>query len=408
MTPTLTRSESRLARVIIVLGVVLIATSMRPALTSVGPVLDRIGLDTGLPATGLGLLAAVPLLAFAAISPLVHQVAVRWGIDRTLLFALLLLAVGVGTRSIAGPVWLWAGTMIIGTAIAVINVLLPAVVKRDFPGQVPRMTASYSAVMNGSAAVASGLSVPLADLLPADWRGALVVWSGPALIAAIAWLLRIRVLRHRASAGPGVPVVAPRPVDPERTMWRSALAWQVTLTMGLQSTIFYILVTWLPTIEVDRGLPPALAGLHLLIMQVAGMVAGWTIGSTLSRWRDQRAVGVLLGAGMIIAMIGILVAPAVILLWVIIAGMCSGSSIMLALTVIGLRTRTAAQTTRLSGMAQSVGYLMAAGGPIAGGWLHTVTGDWQAVLILIIVLAAGHGTAGYLAGRNRHTHARVD
>ena len=388
---------------IIVLGVVLVATSMRPALTSVGPVLDRIGLDTGLPATGLGLLAAVPLLAFAAVSPLVHRVTVRWGIDRTLLTALVLLAAGVGLRSIAGPVWLWGGTMIIGTAIAVINVLLPAVVKRDFPGQVPRITASYSAVMNGTAAIASGVSVPLAELLPADWRGALVIWSGPALIAAIAWLLRMRTLRRRTALEPAVDVPPP-PVGPERTMWRSALAWQVTLTMGLQSTIFYILVTWLPSIEASHGLPPTVAGLHLLILQVAGMVAGWTIGSTLSRWRDQRAIGVIIAAGMIIAMVGILVAPAAMVLWVILAGMCSGSSIMLVLTLIGLRTRTATQTTRLSGMAQSVGYLMAAGGPIAGGWLHSLTGDWPPVLVLIIVLATGHGIAGYLAGRDRHTH----
>lgn len=390
---------------IIVLGVVLVATSMRPALTSVGPVLDRIGLDTGLPATGLGLLAAVPLLAFAAISPLVHRVTVRWGIDRTLLTALLLLAAGVGLRSVAGPVWLWGGTMIIGTAIAVINVLLPAVVKRDFPGHVPRITASYSAVMNGTAAVASGVSVPLAELLPADWRGALVIWSGPALIAAIAWLLRMRTLRRRAARESATVAVPPSPVGPERTMWRSALAWQVTLTMGLQSTIFYILATWLPSIEVGHGLPPAVAGLHLLILQLAGMVTAWTLGSTLSRWRDQRAIGVSLAAGMIIAMAGILLAPAAMVLWVIIAGMCSGSSIMMALTLIGLRTRSATQTTRLSGMAQSVGYLMAAGGPIAAGWLHTRTGDWPPVLVLIIVLAAGHGIFGYLAGRDRHTHA---
>jgi CP family cyanate transporter-like MFS transporter len=258
--------------------------------------------------------------------------------------------------------------------------------------------------MTGTAAIASGVSVPLAELLPGDWRGALVIWSGPALIAAIAWLLRIRALRRRADRGDPALVVPPPVVGPERTMWRSALAWQVTLTMGLQSTIFYILVTWLPSIETDQGLPPAEAGLHLLILQVAGMVTGWTIGTTLSRWRDQRAVGVIIAVGMIIAMIGILVAPAAMVLWVIIAGMCSGSSIMLALTLIGLRTRTATQTTRLSGMAQSIGYLMAAGGPIAAGWLHSRTGDWPPVLVLIIVLAAGHGVAGYLAGRTRHTH----
>ncbi len=405
MTQALTPTESRLARVIIVLGVVLVAASMRTPLTAVGPVLSRIGLDSGLSATGLGLLAAVPLLAFAAISPLVHRVSVRWGIDRTLFAALILLAAGVGSRSVAGPVWLWGGTLIIGTAIAVINVLLPAVVKRDFPGQVPRLTAGYTAIMNATAAIAAGVSVPLAELLPADWRGALVVWSGPALIAAIAWLLRIRAVRRRDARRPAPVEVLPQPIGPERIMWRSALAWQVTLAMGLQSTIFYLLVTWLPSIEVDLGLPPAVAGLHLLIMQVAGMAAGWTIGSTLARWRDQRAVGVIIAGGMIIAMVGILVAPGVIVLWVIIAGMCSGSSIMLALTLIGLRTRTAAQTTRLSGMAQSVGYLIAAGGPVAGGWLHGLTGDWSAVLGLIIALSAGHGIAGYLAGRNRHTHA---
>lgn len=385
---------------IIVLGVILVATGMRPALTSVGPVLDRIGLDTELSGASLGLLAAVPLLAFAAVSPLVHRLSLRWGIDTTLLAALILLTAGIGLRSVAGPAWLWGGTMIIGTAIAVINVLLPAVVKRDFPGHVSRMTASYSAVMNGAAAVASGLSVPLADLLPAGWRTALIIWAAPALIAAIAWLLRLRVTRERHDLAAAVAEPAPR----GGTMWRSGLAWQVTLVMGLQSTIFYILATWLPSILTDRGMTPAEAGLHLLILQVAGMIASFTIGSTLSRWRDQRAVGVLLGVGMIIAALGLLLVPDLALLWVIIAGMSSGTSIMLALSLIGLRTRTASQTTRLSGMAQSVGYLLAACGPVTAGWLHSATADWPAVLILVALLAAGHGTAGYLAGRHRYTH----
>jgi len=402
VTETLTPTESRLARVIIVLGVVLVAAGMRPALTSVGPVLDRIGLDTGLGPTGLGLLGAVPLLAFAAVSPLVHRISRRRGIDATLLAALVLLVLGLAFRSTPGPVPLWTGTMIIGTAIAVINVLLPAVVKRDFPGHVPRTTAGYTAVMNGVAAAASGLSVPLADLLPVGWRGALAVWATPALIAAVAWLIRIRALRDRARAAGALP----RPVQetPGRTVWRSATAWQVTLTMGLQSTIFYVLVTWLPAIETDRGISDVVAGLHLLIFQVAGMAAGLAVGSTLSRWRDQRAVGVIIAAGMIIAMTGILVVPAGIVLWVAIAGACSGTSIMLALSLIGLRTRTATQTARLSGMVQSAGYLMAAGGPVTAGLLHGLTGDWQAVLLLVIALAVGHGVAGYLAGRNRYTH----
>ncbi|WP_084516376.1 MFS transporter [Microtetraspora niveoalba] len=389
--------------VVKLLAVLLVAGCLRPALTSVGPVLDLVGADTGLGTTALGALGALPLLAFAALSPVVHRPGARFGAERVVLWALVALAAGIAVRSLPGAAWLWAGTAVAGASIAAGNVLVPSIVKRDHPGAVSRVTGLYTAVMTGFAALASGVAVPIATGY--GWRWSLAVWAAPALLAAAVWTMRTRGPRGprgRADvAGAAAPAVS---AAPEKPVWRSAVAWQVTFFMGLQSTTFYLMVNWLPTIEIARGVPASTAGWYLFLFQAVGIVSGLAVIAVMGARADQRATGVLVSLPMAAAMAGMVWAPGWSPVWVVVAGIASGSSIVVALALIGLRTRTFSQTAKLSGMAQSVGYLLAAAGPIAAGRLADGSGTWTPVLALIAGIALAQTCVALWAGRDRYTH----
>ena len=360
------------------------AISMRSPLTSVGPVLDLIGADTGLSHTLLGLLSALPLLAFAAVSPLVYGPVRRIGIERTVAWALAALAAGCVFRSVPGLPELWIGTAVVGAGIAVCNVLIPVVLRRDHPLRVPLMTAVYSATMGTVAAFASGISQPLSHL-PGSWRLSLGIWALPAALGAVVWLLR----RPRATPEPGPDTEDPTPV------WRSPRAWQLTAVMGLQSTTFYIMVAWLPSIATSHGASAALGGWYLFAYQAIGILAGLGLPAVLHR-AGTPLTGILVSAPLVVACLGIITLPAALPIEVLLAGISSGAALVYALSRISLSAHTSAHATRLSGMAQSIGYLVAASGPVAVGWLKDATGSWTPALAFIAAVAVVQATAAAL------------
>lgn len=372
--------------------VFLIALNLRAAITSVGPVLPRVGEDLALSEPMQGLLGALPLLAFAVGSPLVHRLTRRTGVDGALLLALLLIAAGLALRPFTGVPGLWLGTAVAGLAIAIGNVLVPVVVRRDYPARLALATGFFTMFMSLAAAVASGTAVPFADRW--GWRTALAAWAVPPLLIAVAWAVRMRV-------SPSPPSTLPQPGEVTTSVWRQPTAWLVTAFMGLQSTAFYILVTWLPTIEVAGGVPDTAAGVHLSIYQVVGMVSGMAIPLLMRRPGSVVPATLTASVPMVVAAAGLLLAPGLPMLWVVAAGLSSGSSIVVALTLIGLRGRTHAETTQLSGMAQSVGYLLAAAGPVAAGALAQVSNGWHAPLGLLLALACTQTVIAVVAGRDR-------
>ncbi len=376
-------------------AVLLVAACLRPAITAIGPLLEDIGADTGLGNTALGVLGAVPLLCFAAVSPWIHRPAIRYGTQRMVLVAMLVLTAGILLRSIPGALWLWGGTIAIGVGIGIGNVLLPAVVKRDHPTRISTVTGVYSSVTTGAAGLGSGLAVPFVALT-GNWRAALALWAVVSLVAAAVWVVRGRVLPTPLPAAPDT--------TPGVSMWRSATAWQVTAFMGLQSTTFYLLVTWLPSIETGLGVDRAAAGWHLSVYQVVGIVAGLGATALMGRRTDQSLLTAVAGSALVVAMIGLLWAPHLVLLWVLVAGMSSGATFIIAVSLFGLRTRTVAQTAQLSGMAQCLGYLLAACGPVLAGAIFDLTGTWTTVLLLVAVCAAAQAVVGAFAGRDRYTH----
>src|SRR5215218_7601522 len=245
--------RSRLQGVLLVLGIVLLAANLRSALTSVAPLIGQIRTDTGISNGVAGLLTTLPLLAFGVLSSLAPRLARRFDMERVLLASLLLLAAGIVLRSAGTVAVLFLCTAVLGAAIVVGNVLLPALVKREFPQRVGLMTSVYTTALGISGALAAGVSVPLAQLTGMGWRGSLALWALPAIVAAVAWLPHLR----RSDQPENVSAQSPVGVS---DLWRSALAWQVTLFMGLQSLTYYVTLTWLPEILQEDGISAARAG----------------------------------------------------------------------------------------------------------------------------------------------------
>jgi MFS transporter, CP family, cyanate transporter len=393
--------RSGTARVVLLVTILVVAANLRPTITAFGSVVGLVAEDTGMEAGALGLLGAIPLLAFAAVSPIVHVLTRAIGAERAVLVSTLVLIVATVVRSLPGSVAnLWVGTILMGSAIAVANVVVPEVVKRDFPTEVPLVTGLYSTVLGATAAVASGLALPIAKL--GGWRLGIGIWVLLSVVAALVWPLRMRRSDPRE----------PKRTGGERSgragatgsVWRSAVAWQVSLIMATQGLTFFLLVTWLPTIEVGLGVDPVTAGWHLFLYQIVGIAAGLGVAPFMRGRRDHRAVGVGISLLLIVAMLGLLLAPELLVLWLVLAGLSGGSSLVLALALVGERSPSAADAGRLSGMSQSVGYLLAAIGPWGAGVLFAATGSWTSPLLAVIVVAGVQLVLSLLAGRDRLTH----
>ena len=378
---------------LLLVGILLIAANLRASITSVGPVVDDIRADLGIGGAAASVLVSLPLVAFALCSPVAPVLARRIGIERALGAALAVLAVATVVRSLPSTVALWTGTAFLGAAIAVINVVLPSLVKRDHPDHVGQVTGLYSSVQGSAAALASGFAVPLAGVTQHGWRLAIGIWAGLAVLALAVFLPRLRSRSAATAVTPASTAV------PSRSPWRSPLAWQVTLFMGAQSTVYYTLITWWPSVEQAHGTSAATAGWHLFGLQVAGLLANLAMARLIPRRPDQRLLALGATGLVLVGIVGQLLLPEASLLWIVLAGAGGGASIVLALSLFGLRTGDHRQAAVLSGMAQSVGYALAAAGPVLLGALHDRTGSWTRPLFVLVAVLAVQAVAGLLAGR---------
>ncbi|AQZ62178.1 Cyanate MFS transporter [[Actinomadura] parvosata subsp. kistnae] len=383
-----TTSKGRSGRALLVWGLLVVAANLRPSLTVVGPLLDRVQADLGLAPAVAGLLSTLPLLAFAVMSPVVPRLAARWGPERLLWWALVVLAFGIGVRWVPSAIGLFAGTVLIGAGVAVGNVLLPSLIKRDFPTRVGLLTSAYATVMGAVAAVASGVAVPISQAAAGGWSTAFGCWIVLALAAVVLWLPQVRAPRPAAET-----------IRRHRLPWRSALAWAVTAFMGLQSLGFYVAVTWLPQVFQDSGVSAATAGWLLFLFQAVAVLTSLAAPAALRRAGDQRTVATLSSAVVLGGYLGLLVAPGWAWLWSIVLGLGGGACLVLALAFLSLRAQDATVAGTLSAMAQSVGYLVAAAGPVIFGLLHTVSSGWHAPLVLMCVAAAGQVIFAMAASR---------
>ncbi|EMY7924836.1 CynX/NimT family MFS transporter [Klebsiella aerogenes] len=388
-------SSANGSKLLLIVGILFIAATLRVTFTGIAPLLDAIRAEYQLTTAQTGLLTTLPLLAFGLVSPLAAGVARRFGIERSLLLAMVIICLGIGLRSLPSTAWLYLGTALIGCGIALGNVLLPGLIKRDFSGHVARMTGAYSITMGAAAAAGSAMVVPLA-LVGFGWRGALLLLMIFPLFALFLWLPQARRQASTPMTGSGAAH--------NRGIWRSALAWQVTLFLGINSLVYYVIVGWLPAILQSMGYSEAQAGSLHGLLQLATAAPGLAIPLVLHRLKDQRGIAVLVALMCVFSTLGLWLLPGQAVIWTLIFGFGSGATMILGLTFIGLRASSAHQAAALSGMAQTIGYLLAACGPPLIGKIHDAYGDWHIPLIIVALIAVVMALFGALAGRAREIH----
>ncbi len=377
----------------LLLSVFLIATNLRAPFTSAAPLLETLRDTFQLDAAKAGLLITLPLLAFAFISPIAAALPSRIGLEKSLLLALVIIGIGISVRS-GGPVsTLYLGTAVIGVGIAIGNVLLPSVLKRDFPESVAPLTASYVLVMGCTAALVSAIAIPVSTMDGSDWRVALLLTLILPIVAAGFWLPRLGRKEDRKT----VKLDEARP-----PIWKSSLAWQVTVFLGLDCFLYYVGVSWLPSILEEAQFTQDQAGSMHGVLLLSTALPGLVPIPLAPQMKDQRVAAVALSLSIMVGLLGLHLAPKMAVLWILFFGFGAGGGLILALSFLSLRTLDAIDGAALSGLSQGVGYFLAAIGPTMIGYLHDVSAGWGTPLLICSGLCLIMAIVGAIAGRDRH------
>lgn len=380
---------------ILLLGIVLIAANLRSPITSVGPLIGIISKDLNLSGGQSGLITTIPLLAFAFTSPLAPKLSRRFGLEKTLFYGLIVLITGMLIRYIPTISTLFLGTLVLGCGISVCNVLLPSLVKSEFSNHSGFATGMYSIGMTFSGALTTAASIPLVENIGLSWNQALSVWAILAIVALISWLPHVKNAIKKET-------VSITDIEKSDTsLFNSYLAWSVTLFMGIQALIYYVLVTWLPQMLVEQGLSASQAGNMASLQQMVLLPITFISPLIIEKTKDQR---LLTGLSSLIFFFGILCLCStnilVITLSIILIGIGGGLAFSLSMMFFNFRTSTPRKAAELSGMAQSLGYLLAAIGPFLFGVLHDQTHSWTASLVFLLSFTIVLFLVGLKAGSN--------
>jgi CP family cyanate transporter-like MFS transporter len=379
-------------------GILVLAVNLRAAIASLPPVFPDLSAALRLSSASISVLAAVPVLCFGVFSGLGAPLSRRFGEERVLLGALALLAGGLLLRGALPGAMLFPGTALAGGAIALMNVLLPSLVKRRRPDRAGLLIGSYLLMLSAGAVVASLIAVPVFKAAGghggAGWPVQLTLglWALPAAAAVLVWLPQVRYRTRPDRAGRAGRVA----------VHRHLLAWQVAAFMGLQSMVYYGTLSWLPTLFQDRGVSATAAGGLLALMNLGNAVTAMLMPVLAQRARDQR----LLVTAMVLAtsggLVGVLLAPtASAPVWTLLLGLGQGASLGLGIFFTMARAADPVAAASLSGFAQSSGYLIAAAGPLSVGFLHAATGGWTVPVLALLGVVAAMQWSGWLAGRAR-------
>jgi MFS transporter, CP family, cyanate transporter len=371
-------------------AIVTLALNLRPPFTAPGALLPDIARDLGMSAALTGLLPTVPVVClsvFALAAPALRRV---WGDEVVVIACLALLVLGSLLRAGPGISSLFAGTVVVGAAVGIANVVVPGLIKREFPARITKVTSFYTVFLTLGSSVAAASAVPVMHAMGESWRAPLLSLAALGAVSVLMWLPLLRSRRRDA----GMPMRA------KGSLLRVSLAWQVTAFMGLQSLLAYVVFGWMPTIAQSRGLDDTSAGLLLSLSTLVQAVGAMSLPLLSGRRVDQRPLAVGLFALTVAGLLGFFLGP---LPWIwgfsAVLGFGMGGLFGLALSLIGLRAGDAAVAARLSSMAQAGGYLLAAIGPLLVGVLHEATGGWLLPLGLLLFVCVAGTIAGLGAGR---------
>lgn len=375
------------------LGIIFIATNLRAPITSVGPVINEITDYFNLSNIQAGLITTIPLMSFALLSGFAPGISNKIGMEKLLLFSLVLLTSGLLIRITGQVYFLFIGAAMVGAAITVGNVIMPAVIKKEFPDHTGIMTGIYAVSMNLTSAMAAGFSIAIGTATGWGWKGSIGVWAIVAILSLLVWIPQVLKSKQQVEA----PVKASF-----KSMFKSRLAWNVTLFMGLQSLLFYCIAAWLPAVLQDWGMSKEDAGWVLSYVQLAQLPITFVGPVIVSRMKNQGILvwitGLLMLAGILLI---IIFKSQFIILATILIGVAGGLAFGLAMMFFVLRTKNPAMAASLSGMAQSFGYLIAATGPPVFGLIYDFTGNWTYSFYLLIIGIAALIYSGVNASKNK-------
>lgn len=394
-----TGSVARWLPGIVMAGIVLAALNLRPAITSLGPLMAEVRAGLGMSASVAGLLTSVPAMCFAAFGIAAPRLARRWGPGAIVCAGMAAIAVGVALRPYTGGTGGFLAASALALAgIAVSNVLMPVVIKSWFPDRVGSMTGLYSMALALGTSLAAALTVPMTGALGGSWRTGLAVWAALAAVAVLPWLAVPR--RRGAAAGPAAAGGASPEEKPVRIL-SSPTAWALAVFFGLQATAAYITMGWMPQIFRDAGVSAGTAGVLLAVTMAMGVPLSFVLPRLASRMRHQGPLAVALGLCGLAGYAGLWLAPAAgAWAWALLMGL-SNCAFPLALTMIGMRSTSTAGVVKLSAFAQSVGYLISIPGPQLVGTLYDHSGGWGLPIALMAGLMVPQIVVGVLAGRDR-------
>lgn len=368
-----------------VIVVILIAGGLRSPMTAVSSVLSEIINELNLTTLEGSLLTSIPLIVFASCSVLISRVAVKMNINYSLIYSLLFLILGLYLRVSGGTSMLFIGSFLIGLGICIGNVLTPAYIKKIFPKKVGVMTGVFSVAMNLIAAIAAGLSISIGKWTGTGWRGSLgvwIIWGAMALLA-----ISIETILQKNNKSPKTKTQEESKAKSSFNVFRSKQAWNISIFMGIQSLVYYCLVALLPTVLVTYGMPEVETGIVFSVIQLAMLPVMFISPILASRMKDQSAmiyaVGILMfiGVGMLVVL-----KAQLIYLSAIIIGTAIGLAFTLSILFFSIKSRTMDGTIKISGKAQSVGYLIAACGPPIFGMLHDWDTSWKSSFYFLLVM----------------------
>lgn len=387
---------------LVVVGIVLSAVNLRPAITSLGALLEEVRDDLGMSGSVAGLLTSVPPLCFALFGVTAPRLARRFGPSAVVCAGMAAIAAGLLIRPYTGSTGgFLAASALALMGIAVSNVLMPVIVKRWFPDRVGSMTGLYSMALAAGTSVAAAATVPVTGTLGGDWHSGLAVWAALAAVAVLPWL---PLVRDRGPAPAGrEPVRQARQErqEPPLRITRSRTAWALAVFFGLQATAAYITMGWMAQIFRDAGVAAGTAGLLLAVTMVMGVPLAFVIPRLAARLPHQGPIVLVLGACGLAGYAGLYFAPAGgAWAWAVLLGV-SNCAFPLALTMVGMRAGTGAGVAQLSAFAQSTGYLISIPGPLLVGVLYQSSGGWGLPIALMAGLMLPQMAVGVLAGRDR-------
>nr|WP_238442307.1 CynX/NimT family MFS transporter [Streptomyces pratensis] len=381
---------------IVTIGLVLAALNLRPAITSLGPLLEEVRAGLHMSGSVAGVLTSVPPLCFALFGFMAPRLARRFGPSAVVCAGMVAIAAGLLLRPfVGGTAGFLAASALALMGIAVSNVLMPVIVKRWFPDRVGTVTGLYSMALALGTALAAALTVPLTNATGGNWKTGLVVWAGLAAVAVLPWIPFLKDRGDSSGAAAGAP--APRALR----ITRSRTSWALACFFGLQATAAYITMGWIPQIFRDAGISAGTAGVLLAVIMAMGVPLAFVIPRVASRLRTQGPIVLVLSGCGLLGYAGLYLAPAGgAWLWALLLGVAN-CAFPLALTMIGMRSRSGAGVVRLSAFAQSTGYLLSIPGPLLVGVLYQHSGGWGLPLALMAALLVPQTVAGMLAGRDR-------